>query len=398
MLNPSDSRAVGLSPRGLSRLRDAVTARVEDGRLPGAVVLVARRGGIAFHEAFGMADPATDKAMALDAIFRVASMTKPLVSLLTMMLVERGEITLATPIDEPLTALKELTVGVERPDGTLDRRPPRRQPTVLDLLRHTAGFSYDWYGESAVTKLYRATALRDEGDDPDAYLAKVAALPLKFDPGEGWAYGISTDILGAVIEAVTGQRLDVAMEAMLTGPLGMADTRFHLPPDRLDRLAATVRRADRPMPDVSRPPARCSGGGGMLSTAMDYARFCQFWLDGGAIEGERLVSRKTLSVMGADAIPPGVAIDTDTATLFGPATPIPANGLGFGLGFSVQTAPGGVARHGSVGTLDWMGVTGCAFFIDPAEDLFAIMLSHASMQMLPNMYLLRALTYAALDD
>lgn len=394
--------ALGFLPGRLHRLSTTLQASVDGAAIPGAVMLVARRGGIAYCKSFGFRDREAGAAMQRDAIFRVASMTKPIVSLAAMILVEEGKLSLGSPAAQFLPELKSLEVGVELADGSLTRRAPRREITVQDLLRHTSGFTYGILGQSAVKRLYVASDVANSCHSRAEFLARLAALPLQFEPGTAWGYSVSTEVLGYIVEQVAGVGLDDFVGTRITQPLGMAETAFWIPESRKDRLAepqintATGKRpATR---DALARPARFNGGNGMVSTAADYARFCQCMLNGGELEGTRLVSRKTVELMTADHLPPGVDFDAETAAVLGPQLPSPVYGAGFGLGFAVRTQAGQSTWHGSVGDYFWAGEPGTYFWVDPREELIAILMTQgfeAGRALRP---FVRALVYQAIAD
>jgi CubicO group peptidase (beta-lactamase class C family) len=396
------TRELGMSRDRLRRLGDAMRRGVDDAEIPGAVLMVGRRGETAVFESCGYRDREAGAVMGGDTIFRIASMTKPLTSLAAMILVEEGRFHLSDPVSAYLPALKDLNVGVEKPDGGLDLEPCRRVVTILDLFRHTSGFTYGWLGRSAVKRLYQAAGIDQFPGNATEYVAKIAELPLQFQPGAEWGYGVSTDILGHVVEAVSGDTLEAFVASRITEPLKMPDTGFWVDATKRDRLAqpqidpATGNRP--PMADRTLRPARFGGGGAMLSTASDYARFCQFWLNGGALDGARLISRKTAELMTADHLPPEIKGEQECLPLFGPWLPVPEYGSGFALGFAVRTAPGRAPWHGSVGDLGWMGSSGCVFWIDPKESLFAILLMQAPAQLERYAKLMRSLVYQAVAD
>jgi CubicO group peptidase (beta-lactamase class C family) len=397
-----DPNRFGLSSERLQRLGDHLRYCVDQKEIPGAVMLVARRGEIGYFESFGFRDREAAAPMGRDAIFRIASMTKPLTSLAAMMLVEQGNLRLGAPVSEYLPQLKSLKVGTARPDGSLALAPARREALILDLMRHTSGFTYGFTGISPVKRAYQESGIGTFAGSASDYLAKVAELPLEFEPGTTWAYSISTDVLGHVVEAVSGVALEQFIATHITEPLGMTDTAFWVDETRRGRLAEAQTDpqtgARPPLLDVITRFARSRGGGGMVSTAADYGRFCQFLLNGGTLDGVRLVSRKTVELMAADHLPPGTAFDPECKALLGATLPAPEFGGGFGLGFGVRTHVGRAPRHGSVGTYEWAGSTGCLFFIDPQEQLYAIMLMQAPAELLKNMYVVRALVYQALGD
>jgi len=394
--------ASGFAPARLQRLSTILQSSVDDAAIPGAVMLVARRGKIAYCEAFGFRDREAGAEMPREAIFRIASMTKPITSLAAMILVEEGKLALGSSIAQFLPALKNLEVGVESADGSLTREVPRREITVQDLLRHTSGFTYGWLGRSAVKRLYVASDIQNLGHSGAEFIAKLAALPLQFEPGAAWGYSVSTDVLGHIIEQVAGVGLDAFVSNRITQPLGMPDTAFWIPEASRGRLAEPQINAETgkrpPMRDALARPARFNGGAGMVSTAADYARFCQCLLDGGDLEGTRLVSRKTVELITADHLPPGIGFDPETAAMIGPALPGPVYGAGFGLGFVVRTHPGRSTWHGSAGDYSWAGAEGTYFWVDPKEELIAILMTQgveAGRALRP---FVRSLVYQAITD
>jgi CubicO group peptidase (beta-lactamase class C family) len=395
----------GLSSERLQRLGDHLRNRVDQKEVAGAVMLVARRGVIGYFESFGFRDREADVPMGRDAIFRLASITKPLTSLAALMLVEQGDLRLDMPVSEYLPQLKSLKVGTARPDGSLALAPPRREARILDLLRHTSGFTYGHTGNSPVKRAYQESGIGAFAGSASDYLAKVAELPLEYEPGTTWAYSISTDVLGHVVEAISGVTLEQFIARHITEPLGMTDTAFWIDETRRGRIAEPqidLQTGTRtPMPDVTQRFARSRGGGGMVSTAGDYGRFCQFLLNGGTLDGVRLVSRKTVELMTADHLPPGTAFDAECKALLGAILPSPELGAGFGLGFAVRTHVGRAPRHGSVGTYEWGGASGCIFFVDPQEQLYAVLFMQAGIAGNPwmrNMLVARALVYQAIAD
>ncbi|MGV8989532.1 MAG: serine hydrolase domain-containing protein [Cypionkella sp.] len=379
-----------------------IARQVNKGELLGAVVLVARQGRIGYFEAFGCRDSEAGMVMDRDAIFRIASMTKPFTSLAAMMLVERGQLFLGTPLSHHLPEFTNPVVGMPGPDGSVDRLPALREATIFDLLRHTAGFTSGWFGAAPVKQMYNRAGIGWNENTSAQFRARLAALPLESQPGSTWTYSDSTDVQGEVIEAVSGIALDAFIKDNITGTVGMVDTGFWVDPTRRHRLAEAqidpLTGARPYRPSVTKPPPRAMGGSGMVPAAMVYARFCQFWLNLGKPGDVRLVSRKTVEKMTANLLPPGIAFDSNAAALFGPRLPAPTCGMGFSLGFSVRTSAGGAPWHGSVGAYDWMGVTGRVFLIDPAEGLLAVLMTQAPAQLVPNMYLIRAPVYQAIHD
>lgn len=384
---------VGFSSARLARAGDVVKRDVDRRLIPGAVLAIARGGRIAYAEAFGYRDREAGAAMTTDAIFRIASMTKPMTSVAAMMLAEAGELEIAAPVADYLPELADRTVGVERARA-------KRTMTVQDLLRHTSGLTYAGFGDSPVQMVWRDAKLMDEDQTNAELVTKLAGLPLMFEPGTTWEYSMSTDVLGRVVEVVSGKSLGDFFAERIVGPLGMADTGFSATGARAARLAepqtdkASGQRP--PMRNVAEPGRWHSGGGGAVSTAADYLRFCQMLLNGGELDGVRLLAPKTVAHMASDHLPPGVGYGETSRPRFGALAPVPEMGYGFGLGFAVRTAPGRSPVPGSVGEFFWGGVHGTYFWIDPQEQMIAVLMMSALEQRLHYRYLSRQLVYAAL--
>ncbi len=390
--------AVGLSAERLGQLGDVLAREVAGGRLPGAVALVARRGKVAYVGSFGRRDPASDAAMSVDSIFRVYSMTKPIVSVAAMMLVEQGLALLADPLAKYMPAFAGAKVAVERAEPgdrrpRLDLVPAARPVTLQDLLRQTSGYTYEHTATEALKPLYHeaGTARRDQnlGD----LAGKLATLPLTFQPGTRWRYGHSTDLLARVIEIITGKRLGEALNEMILQPLGMKDSGFFVPESERHRLAEPFAKdpesgAAVSLIPVNAPPQLESGGGGLVSTAEDYLKFLLTLARGGGYAGGRLLSRKTIEWMTADHL--GGAATVDLSLL-----PI---GYGFGLGFAVRREAGVANMAGSRGEYFWGGVAGTTFFIDPQEQLVGVFMMQGPGQRDYFRTLFRNLVYAAIDD
>lgn len=374
---------VGFSPERLARISGVLGADAAAGRIAGAVSLVARDGVVVHSAAVGQRDPATGAAMTVDSIFRIYSMTKPITSLAIMMLAEEGLLLLSDPVSRFIPAFATLRVGA-------DRAPMRREPTVQDLLRHTSGLVYGHYGETPVHHAYREAAIGLRGDDNAAFVDKLATVPLAFQPGESFEYGVSTDVLGRIVEVASGLPLDRFFAERIFGPLGMVDTGFDVPEGQHHRIAQPgVDPGTGEVPvlnDVTRPVAYKSGGGGGVSTAADYLKLCRLFLGGGASGDVRLVAPKTMALMMADHMG---AIDRGGNYLPGP-------GYGFGLGFAVRLAAGVAPIPGSAGDCYWSGVGGTYFWIDPAERLIAILMMQAPNQRQYYRQLFRNLVYQAL--
>ncbi len=396
---------VGLSAARLGRLTERLKQGVERGEIPGAVVLVARRGKVAYLESFGLRDPESKAPMRADTIFRIASMTKPFTSLAIMMLAEEGRLSIADEAARFLPAFKELKVGVLRrsPDGRTEMaiEPMRRPITIQDLLRHTSGLTYGRAGANPLKQAYLDARIGSTGDTNEQMVAKLSRLALVNQPGTTWEYSVSTDVLGRIVEVVSGMPLDRFIADRITGPLRLPDTGFFAPAAKASRGASAQREGPKNelpvIPPVTEDLAYKSGGGGMVSTIADYARFCQFWLNGGELDGVRLVSRKTIELMTADHLPPGTAMGPDMAR-FEALLPGPEMGQGFGLGFAVRTEAGRNPLHGSPGDYFWGGAYGTYFWVDPKEKLFAVLMMQSPAARLPYRYLMRELVYQAIVD
>lgn len=396
-LAPAVPESVDVSSERLGRLTSTLQGYVADQQLAGAVALVARHGRIVYHEAVGMRDVESSDAMRKDAIFRIASQTKALVSAAVMVLQEQGRLLISDRLSKYLPEFEATTVAVEE-DGGYKVEPSRRPVTLRDLLTHTAGIDYgqgiakDRWAKADIQGWYfahREEVMRDT-------VARMASLPFAAHPGERFVYGYNTDILGAVIERVSGQSLDVFLREAILDPLGMDDSHFYLPPDKTGRLATVysarasgLKRAPEPGLGIGQghyvkgPRVSFSGGAGLLSTAKDYARFLQMMLNGGSLDGRRVLSRKSVELMTVDHLN---------------GIPFRA-GQGFGLGFSVVTDLGARGQPGSVGEFGWGGAYHSTYWVDPQEGLVVVYLT----QLIPANGLdehskLRALVYQALTD
>lgn len=383
--------SLGLSPTRLQRMSDAFRRDIDKGTIPGVTMMVARRGQIGWFEALGKQNPAASAPMAHNSIFRIFSMTKPIVSIGIMMLLEDGHFLLNDPIAKYIPEFADQKVGIEN-NGKLDLVPLVRPITIQDLLRHTSGITYDHTGNGLVQQLYQQSRLRSRKITNAEHAALVASMPLMCQPGAEWNYSRSTDILGRIIEVVTGKTLSAFLTERILAPLQMAETAFHTGAENADRLA-------EPFPadpwngekvqlfNMLEKPVMESGGGGLVSTTMDYARFCQMLLNGGVLDGNRLVGRKTLELMASDHLGPGVRLQSHL---------VPA-GHSFGLGFAVRTLAGMAPFPGSVGQFFWSGMGGTFFWIDPKEELFAVFMSQGPGQREYFRTLLRSLVYAAVE-
>jgi CubicO group peptidase (beta-lactamase class C family) len=383
--------ALGLSTVRLQRMSDAFKRDIDKGTIPGVTMMVARRGQIGWFEALGRQSPAAAAPMAHNTIFRIYSMTKPIVSVGIMMLLEDGHFLLNDPVAKYIPEFAGQKVGVES-SGKLELVPLTRPITIQDLLRHTSGITNDNIGDGPVQQLYRQSGLRSRKITNAEHAALVASLPLMCQPGAEWNYSRSTDILGRIIEIVSGKSLAAFLTERILAPLQMAETAFHTGQENADRLA-------EPFPidpwtgekvqlfDMLEKPVMESGGSGLVSTTMDYARFCQMLLGGGALDGNRIIGRKTLALMASDHLGPRVKLESRL---------VPP-GHSFGLGFAVRTLEGMAPFAGSVGQFFWSGMGGTAFWIDPKEELFAVFMSQGPGQREYFRTLLRSLVYAAVE-
>lgn len=387
-LEAAKPEEVGLSAERLGKLKSFFEGEVAAKRLPGAVVMIARGGRLAYAESFGARDPATGAGLGRDAIFRIYSMTKPLASVAAMMLVEDGRIQLTDPVSRYIPDFANLKVSVPRGNALGEQSyalvPAERQPTVQDLLRHTAGLAY---GEITTNTLVRAAyqkagLYKPDFDynttdlTPEEFSARIAAAPLAYEPGTVWQYSLAVDVLGRVIEKASGQPLGLFLEQRLFGPLGMRETAFSVAPEKAGRVALPFPNdpasgAPNRLIDGS-APKNDSGGAGAYSTAGDYLRFAQMLLDGGRLDGTRVISRTTLELMTADHLGTRIKpVATPGDLLMG----VP--GYTFGLGFMVRQEAGMAGVPGSKGEFMWAGYAGTFFWVDPKEDLVAVMMTQA---------------------
>jgi CubicO group peptidase (beta-lactamase class C family) len=381
---------VGLLPAGLARLEAVMQREVDSQRLPGAAMLVARGGKVAYRGCVGALRPG-GPAMRSDGIFRIYSMTKPIVSTALMMLVEEGRLFISDPLAKFIPEFADPKVAVEE-DGKLELVPAERPITIQDLLRHTSGLTYGFTGTSAVQRLYNQSPLRNSELDGASFVAELAKLPLISQPGASWDYSHSTDVVGRVVEIVSGKSLGAFLAERIFRPLDMKDTGFFAPEEKHERLAEGF-----PIdPDTGAPvtllerrvaPKFESGGGGLVSTIEDYARFVQMLYLGGALDGVRILGRKTIAYMASDHL--GPQVKNGTPFLLPP-------GHGFGLGFAVRRESGMAPTPGTPGEYFWGGLAGTAFWIAPQEELVAIMMIQALGQRDYYRQLFRNLVHAAL--
>ena len=398
----------GFDPARLARIDSFLDERyVAPGKLPHAQLLIGRDDAVVHFSSIGQARE-DGTPLGGDSLFRIASMTKPVTSLAFMMLVEEGRVALDTPVHHVLPEMKGVGVydggGGAAPFAT---RPTAQPMRMVDLLRHTSGLTYGFQNRSNVDAAYRAGDIERwwGGLDLDGFVAALGRLPLEFSPGEAWNYSVSTDVLGAVVQRLSGLPLGDVLTARIFAPLGMDDTFFHVPADKLDRLVDCYTMAPgqgRVMYDRgatsfwANAPTLVSGGGGLVSSTRDYHRFCRMLLGGGALGGARLVSRKTIDLMTANHLPGGGDLATLSRSMFSEATNA---GVGFGLGFAVTTDVARTLLPGSAGEFYWGGLFSTYFFVDPVERIICVFMTQLSPSSTwPVRRELKTLIYSALND
>ena len=391
ILATASPESVGICSERLARLDAAVNAEIERGKLPGGVAMIARRGKVAHLQAYGKLDPRRDEPMRTDSIFRIYSMTKPVVSVAAMMLIEQGRLLLTNAVSAYLPEFADLQVAVDV-DGQTHQVPIARPITVHDLLRHTAGFTYQFMGASPIHQQYAAAKLFARGLSNAEFAKALARLPLTRQPGTAWSYSHATDVLGRIVEIVSGKTLGAHLQEAIFAPLGMVDTAFHVDPAHHHRIAEPFPKdPDAGVPitvfDVRTPVTHEMAGAGLTSTAADYARFMEMMLSGGALGGVRLLSPKTVRLMTCDHL----GSMPITGDLLDP-------GHGFGLGFAVRLHDGIAPGAGSAGQYFWAGLAGTSFFIDPKEALHAQFMIQQPGRREYHRSVFRELVYAALID
>lgn len=374
----------GFSAERLGRIRSVIQTEIDADRMPGAVVLVARKGVITYADTVGFQDKVAGKPLKRDAIFRAYSMTKPLVSVLTMMMVEEGKLQLADPVSKFFPSMAKMQVMANPAENTGETVPAVRQITVQDLLRHTSGLTYAEFTRFAsMRSAYQAAGLFSTETpskwitlSPKDQVAAFSAAPLLWQPGSTWEYSLSTDLLGRVLEAVGNKPLNVMLNEKLIQPLGMKDTSFIVPPAKAARIAEPLLIdpvTGGPMMkvlDLTEAMGNDSGGAGIATTADDYLRFCQMLLNGGQLDGKRYVSRTTIALMTSDHLGPRVATPVQPGELL-----MGVQGYTFGLGFMVRQGQGIASVPGSEGDYAWAGLGGTFFWVDPKEQLIGILMT-----------------------
>jgi CubicO group peptidase (beta-lactamase class C family) len=411
--------SAGMSKSGFDRVEAHLRTRyIEPGRFPGTQLLVYRRGELVHGAVQGYADLERKVPVKPDTIYRIYSMTKPITTVAFMMLVEQGLVALDEPVHKYIPEWKNLGVFVAGTAPAFLTRPPARPMLIVDLLRHTSGLTYGFQQRSNVDAAYREKKIGEveKAGTLDTMIADLAKIPLEFSPGEAWNYSVSTDVIGYLIGQISGRPFEQFLKERILAPLGMTDTDFFVPPDKAHRLAAcysadpqggmnfhaadrkgTLTLQDDPATSsFLAPPELISGGGGLCGTAADYLTFCRALLNGGELEGVRLLGPKTLALMTANHLPGGRELPEMSRSLFSEAA---YNGIGFGLGFSVTMDPAKTLIPGSRGEYAWGGAASTAFWIDPAEALITIFMA----QVLPSSAYpirreLRTLVYSAITD
>ncbi len=390
---------LGFSSERLARIGPVIKSEIEKGQYPGAVLLVARKGKVVYFDSFGQIDPASGKPMTKDAIFRLYSMTKPYTSVAIMMLMEEGKLRVSDPVSKFLPALANLQVSVPVTDPYTGATkyinvPTEREVTIQDLLRHTSGIVYGQYTSNPkVKELYAKEGVDWKDVTPAEQIERLAKVPLAHQPGSTFEYSLSVDVLGRVVEAISGKPLGQFLQERVFGPLGMTDSAFIVPKEKVDRLAqpfATDKATNAPINllDVTAPQKNDAGGAGSVGSAMDYARFLQMMINGGQLDGVRLLSPTTVRYMTADHL--GNA-------KFSGVTTLPA-GTGFGLGFAIRKETGQFEVTGNAGEYYWAGAAGTGFYVDPKEDLVFVWMTQAQFGMARryDRYLLKQMVYQAI--
>jgi CubicO group peptidase (beta-lactamase class C family) len=390
------------NPQKLERVGDYLRDQVAQGKIPGAILLIQQHGKPVYHEFFGVRDVASKLPMTDDTIFRLFSMTKPITSVVAMQLIEEGKLKLDDPVAKYIPSFAGVKVGVEKKadDGTktLELVPVKRPVTILDLMTQTSGITYGFYGDSMVRLTYRNAKIYDGDFDNAEFAERIAKLPLAEQPGTLWDYGHSTDILGRIMEVVSGKSLLGIEKEKLLDPLHMTETTFYVTDPEKKKLIA------KPMPNDSDfrvgftayadvPMKWESGGGGMVSTMADIARFSQMILDGGKLDGLQYLKPEAFKLMTTDHIGPGSGVERDFFYF-------PGDGFGFGLGFGVRTDPGNAKPPpaGSLGELKWDGASGCYFVIDRKQDMFFVLLEQTPSERQKIQPAVKRLIYEAMEN
>ncbi len=406
--DPTDPHEVGMNAERLAAIPAYFKANYLDtGKLPCMATLVSRNGEIALEDYTGTTELGGGTPIGPETIFRIYSMTKPITSLAAMMLFEEGKLRLEHPVSRYIPEFADTVVYDGGPVDDYKTRKPDRQMTVLDLFTHTSGLTYGFMMQSVVDSIYRKEKIGRPDETLQQMAKRLAGLPLECSPGTEWWYSHSTDVLGAIVEIVSGMELDEFFRERITGPLGMADTEFWVPEDKLDRLMACYRKDIQTGETVladgagaasklyATRPTLLNGGGGLVSTVRDYHRFCLMLLRGGTLDGARIISPKTWEFMRQNHLPGKQTMREMGKSMF---TEVMAGGVGFGLGGSVVDDVVAGHQPGSVGTFSWGGLASTFFWVDPVEEIIGIQMT----QLMPSStYPMRPqfqqLAYAAID-
>jgi CubicO group peptidase (beta-lactamase class C family) len=405
---PASPESAGMSEAAFDRLEAHLKHRyIDAGRFPGTQLLVYRRGKVVHSAVQGFADVERKAPIKDDTIFRIYSMTKPITSTAFMMLYEEGRVALDEPVHKYIPEWKNLGVFQAGTAPAYLTRPPARPMLIVDLLRHTSGLTYGFQQRTNVDAAYREKRIGEveKAGTLQSMIEDLAKIPLEFSPGEAWNYSVSTDVIGYLVGKISGKPFEQFLKERILDPLGMKDTDFFVPPGKAHRLAACYSadgkggmtlQDDPTTSSFLSPPSLISGGGGLCSTAADYLTFCRALLNGGELDGVRLIGPKTLALMTANHLPGGRDLTEMSKSLFGEATNA---GIGFGLGFSVAINPALTLIPGSAGEYAWGGAASTAFWVDPAEELIAIFMT----QLLPSSTYpvrreLRTMVYAGIVD
>jgi CubicO group peptidase (beta-lactamase class C family) len=390
------------NPDKLAKIGDFFKNEVATGKIPGAIVLIQQHGKPVYHESFGVQDVVSKAPITDKTIFRLFSMTKAITAVVSMMLLEDGKIKLDDPISKYIPSFANVKVGVERKaeDGTttLDLVPPDHPPTVLDLMRHTSGITYGFYGDSMVRKAYRAANIYQGDFDLAEFAERIAKLPLQNQPGALWQYGHSTDVLARIMEIASGKSLYALEKEKLLDPLGMTDTGFFVTdPEKVKLMAQPVPNDSDFRVGRENDPTKVkkweSASGGMVSTMADYSRFVQMLLNGGTFDGKTYLKPATFKEMATDHVGPGSGVGRDYFYF-------PGDGFGFGLGLAVRTDPGNAKPPppGDLGELKWDGASGCYFVVDRKQDMFFILLEQTPSERQRIQKTLKQLIYEAMEN
>ncbi len=391
-LGSARPESVGISSQRLNRLTTEMKALADRGDLSGVVTMVARDGQVVHLEAAGKRELEGGSPMKKDTIFRIYSMTKPITGVAMMMLLEQGKWQLNDPVSKHIPEFADLKVAkVDPANGSVTQVPADHPMTMRELMSHTGGLSYGVFGGTAVDKMYMDKTVFDQSQPLQTMIQKMATVPLLFQPGERWHYSLSVDVQGYLVEKLSGQTLPEFMQRHIFGPLKMVDTAFYVPPAKLDRFAEFyLRDKDRKMgkhpgADYTKPPVLPSGGGGLVSTASDYMRFCQMLLNGGVLDGQRLLSPLSVKLMRTNMLP------ASARTM--------APGTGFGLDFAVVEDPAAAGGYVGEGTYYWGGYAGTWFWIDPVYKVIVIGMIQQRGEDMPDLRALsRSLTYQAIVE